>query len=318
MPAVGMLLLVIGLLVALVGPIRPSLFGRKGQAPKRRELFFMGVGAAAIGLVVVGVTAERPVGPNAEKVEAEPDKPAGTQAAAAGPRTAPEGAAKPAPVTASKPAIEIPAGAVAKYCADEAKKIAIIRESDRLFPPLPASAGLDAMREHDRKSEEWRTAQYEPLNKELEAALGLDRNKIIYLATEHQWAWKCRALEAGKPFLDTAEVLAATDDDWRTVERAFKENLYKVYPGASGIECKRTRAGEHRIVGCRTIKSLESGPWLIAVAGRSTGGEVLIAGVNGTARTRIEKHSYLTDANNRQVKVGMYVGPSIDVAGKLD
>ena len=65
MDNIGTLLIIAGLIVAVVGPIRPSLFGRKGAVPKRRDLFFMGLGGAAIGVIVFGIA----VAPTKDQLE---------------------------------------------------------------------------------------------------------------------------------------------------------------------------------------------------------------------------------------------------------
>lgn len=61
MPTVGMLLFLAGLVVAVAGLIRPSLFARKAATPpKRLKLFLGGLGGAIIGFVMFGVTYEPP------------------------------------------------------------------------------------------------------------------------------------------------------------------------------------------------------------------------------------------------------------------
>ncbi|MEQ8585600.1 MAG: hypothetical protein RLO01_06360 [Thalassobaculaceae bacterium] len=326
MPAVGMLLLAIGLLVAVVGLIRPSLFGRKGQVPKRRDLFFMGVGAAAIGFVIVGVTAERPVGSDVQKAEA--DKPAGTKTAATGSQIAAEGAtkAKPVPTAASKPAIEVPEGAMAKYCANEAKTVSVLRQSEKKFPPLSASASKDAILDQARKASEWEEEQLKPLREELVAELGLDWNRIIYLATEHRWNLKCRAIEAGKPFLDTAEATSATRSDASSA-RDLLESYYVFRLNSdehplfgkgryNAIRCTWDTVASTRFVGCQPISLSERGSMGVYAVGKNPDGSVLIAPINGTAMTHIEGMPQLKQGE-QQVTVASYTGSQVDIPAVL-
>lgn len=343
------LFLLVGPVLALLGLVRPSLFHRGGWKPGRLKLLGIGVGVSVGGLVLFGVNSDQlqPKEPSSASSTTAKDAPtlptkaaevatspvqAAPPAATVDPGAEPSAAvkvndtspppAKPAPVTVSKPAIEVPAGAVAKYCATEAKKVAIIRESDRLFPPLPASAGLNAVQEQERKSEEWRAAQYAPLNNELEAALGLDRNKVLYLATEHQWNLKCRAIEAGRPFLDTAETLAATASDATSAKNAlegyyvFRLNSER-YPlfdrnQYSAIRCSEELIGRSRFVGCQPISLSKRGLLGVYVVGRAGNGAVQIAPVNGTAMTHIADMPHLK-VGETEMPIAAYVGPAVDI-----